>query len=324
MKDLKKLSLVALCSLSLGGLASCGTGSSLKKIGILEYITQDALEQCRNGFVQALKDGGYEEGKNITIDYQNPEAESSNNTTMASKLARESDLVFGIATPSATALKSAVSDTGRNIPILYSAVTDPVSAGLIKSVTDHGNVLGTSDAGPTEKNIEIFTHFTDIKKIGIIYSIGETNSIVQKNEAEAACSKFGLTLVDGGFGQKNELASVLNGLIGKGIQGLFVPTDNAVAASMASIKDTLIDNKIVTVCADKAETANGGSLGYSVDYTDLGKTTGEMAVRLLNGEDINSIPCSLSSSFPLSVNDTFFSSTGITLPDDIPQNATLD
>ncbi len=329
---MKKLNRFALC-LSLAavasfGLASCGN-SSKKTIGILEFITQDALENCRAGFIAKLKENGFVDGENITIDYQNPEANSSTQTTMASKLAKNSDMVFGIATPSAVALKTAVEDADKSIPVLYSAVTNPVNAGLITSVTDHANVVGTSDAGPTAKNIDLFPLFKDgngkdITKIGILYSTAESNSIVQREEAKAECAKLGIELVDGGFADATLLPTTLNAMITNSkIQGLFVPTDNAVASAMASIKETLITNKILSVCADSSETENGGSLGYSVSYTDLGETTGEMAVKLLKGEDISTITCSLSSSFPLTTNADFFTATGITLPTGIPQTATL-
>ncbi|MFA6829487.1 MAG: ABC transporter substrate-binding protein [Bacilli bacterium] len=326
---MKKHVIMSLAALSLVVPMTSCSNSDLYTIGILEYITQDALEAVRNGFVSQLKEKGYEDGKNISIQYQNPEANASTQTTMASKLARECDLVFGIATLSAVALKTAVDDASKDIPVVYSACTDPVGAGLITSVTDHANVIGTSDAGPTKKNIELFTKFKDadnhdIEKIGIIYSTAESNSIVQFHEAQAACSELGITLIDGGFSDSTMINSTVNNLISQGIKGLFVPTDNAAAASMVSIKDSLISNKILTVCADEGETKNGGSLGYSVSYSNLGKTTGDMVASLISGTDIADITCSYSSSFPLVINEDFFTETGIVLPDEIPDNVSMN
>jgi len=191
---------------------------------------------------------------------------------------------------------------------------------LIKSVTDHGNIVGTSDAGPTSKNIALFKEFAGITKIGILYNQAEPNSQVQKKECQKACDDLGLTLVDGGVTASNEIFSSLSGMIGEGIKGLFVPTDNLIASSMQALKETLIENKIVTVCADKASTDKGGTLGYSVDYTLLGKTTGKMAVRILKGEKISSITCSLSDSFPLEINEEFFTKTGLSLPDSLAKD----
>lgn len=326
MKRLMLLALVSSISLMMG-LSACS--SSTKTIGILEYVTQDALELCRTGFVSTLKERGYEDGKNITINYQNPEANSSTQSTMASKLARESSLLFGIATPSAVALKSALEDAGKSTPLLYSACTDPVGAGLITSVSDHANVSGTSDGGPTAKNIDLFERFKDkngnsITKVGILYSSGESNSIVQKNEMKTECNKIGLTMVEGGMADSTLISTTLSGLISQGIQGLFIPTDNAVAAAMSSIKETLTTNKILTICADSLSTTAGGSLGYSVSYKTLGETTGTMAADILDGKEISSITPSYSSSFPLTINQDFFSTTGITLPSDIPESVGMD
>lgn len=326
MKKLTILSFAASCCLTM---SLMGCSSSTKTIGILEFVTQDALELCREGFVSTLKERGYEEGKNITINYQNPEANSSTQATMANKLARESSLLFGIATPSALALKSALEDADKDTPLLYSACTDPISAGLIKSTSEHSNVTGTSDAGPTVKNVDLFTRFVDkdgkeIKKVGILYSSGESNSIVQREEMKSECNKLGLTFLDGGMSDSTVIPSTLNSLISQGMQALFIPTDNSVASAMSSISETLINNKILTVCADSSETSNGGSLGYSVSYKTLGENTGAMAADILDGKSISSITPSYSSSFPLTINQDFFTRTGLTLPEGIPSSVSMD
>jgi len=315
MKKLLTVLSLGVMSCSLLGLTGCG--ETLPQIGILQVVTHDALSSDRQGFIDELKAEGFEDGKNIKINVQIPEGDSTTEKSMATNLATNCDMVFGIGTSSSLALKNAVSDFDKKTPVLYSAVTDPVGAGLIKSVTDHGNVIGTSDAGPTEKNIELFTHFTNIDKIGILYNSAEANSIVQKEECQAACDKFNITMVDGGITAANEISSRLQGMISSGIKGIVIPTDNTVAAAMSSIKETLISSKVIAVCADAAETKNGGALGFSVDYYTLGQTTGKMAAKLLKGDDISSITCSLSDSFPLEINEGFFTSTGIAIPEAI-------
>ena len=320
-KQLTIFGLAAMCS-SLVSLSGCV--NSLKQIGILQVITHDALGADRQGFIDQLEKEGFKDGENISIKLQIPEGDSPTETSMANSLALSSDLVFGIATSSSLALKKAVSDLGASTPVLYSAVTDPVAAGLITSSTDHGNVVGTSDAGPTAKNIDLFTQFSSIDKIGILYNTAEQNSIIQKNEAQAECDVKRITLIDGGVTAQNEIASSLNSMIAQGIKGLFIPTDNTVAAAMVSIKETVIANKIITICADAAATKNGGSLGYSVDYYTLGQTTGKMAAKILNGTDPSTIECSLSDSFPLELNSDFFTATGISVPAAIQAEAEAD
>ena len=315
MKKLNLLLLAGVTATCTMGLSSCG--SDLTQIGILQVATFDALDSCREGFISTLEDAGFVDGENVEFTFQNPEGDSPTQDSMAINLATNCDMVFGISTGSSQALKSAVEDQGKDTPILFSAVTDPVDAGLVTSFTEHENVVGTSDGGPTAENIELFTEFEGIEKIGIIYNSAEPNSIIQKEEAAEACSELGLTLVDGGISSQTEIDTTLQGFVAQGVQGVFIPTDNTIAQAIDGMKDTLEENRLVTVCADSAVTTAGGSLGYSVDYTNLGETTGKMAVKILNGTDISTIPCSKSESFPLTLREDFFNTTGIAVPDSI-------
>jgi putative ABC transport system substrate-binding protein len=320
---MKKQNLVWSClalSVLVSSLASCGN-SSLKTIGILQVGTHDALDLDRQGFIEELETEGFKEGEKVQFVIKNPEGDEPTQQTMAATLVSSCDMVFGIATSSSIDLKSAATDAKKtSLPILFSAVTDPVGAGLVKSFTDHGNVVGTSDAGPTSKNIDLFKEFS-ITKIGILYTKTEDNSIVQFKETQAACAADSIELVDGGINAQSEIQTKLEAMIGQGIKGLFVPTDNLVATTMTALKDTLIKNKIVTVCADKSSTDEGGSLGFSVDYKLLGKTTGKMAAKILNGTDPSTIDCSLADSFPLELNSSFFTATGIIIPESISAQA---
>lgn len=312
MKKLNLLLLAATTLVGTAGLSSCGT--NLTKIGILQVATFDALDHCREGFISGLAAEGFIEGENVEFTIQNPEGDSPTQDSMAINLATNCDMVFGISTGSSLALKNAVADQGKDTPVLFSAVTDPVDAGLVTSFIEHDNIVGTSDGGPTAQNIELFTEFDNIKKIGIIYNSAEPNSVVQKNETAEACDRFGLTLVDGGITSQTEIDSTLQNFVAQGVQGVFIPTDNTLAAAIEGMKDVFETNKLVAVCADSLVTQSGGSLGFSVDYTNLGETTGKMAAKILQGTDITTIPCSKSETFPLSVRPDFFTATGIAIP----------
>lgn len=339
MKKLTTVASLAIVGLGIFSLASCGsttssaaasTTTAKKNIGILQIITHDALGKARQGFVDELAAQGWGTDK-VNINTQIPEGDSSTETSMAANLASSCDLVLGIATSSALALKSAVADLGKNTipatstkdnlgftPVLFTAVTDPVASGLVTSFTDHGNVVGTSDNVPTEKNIELFKDF-GITSIGTIYNTAEQNSQIQVKEAKAACEKFGIAFNDGGVTSTTEIETSLQGLIAKGIKGLFLPTDNMVASAMSNIKDTIVSQKIVTVCADgnMASETNGGSLGFGVNYYTLGQQTGKMAADILNGTAISTISCAVSSAFPLTINHSFFTSAGISIPESV-------
>jgi putative tryptophan/tyrosine transport system substrate-binding protein len=232
---------------------------------------------------------------------------------MATNLALNSSLVIGIATPSALALKTAVEDSGKDVPEVFCSVTDPVQAGLVASFTRHGNIVGTSDAGPTEENLALFNQFS-VSKIGMLYNIAEENSIVQYNEAREASKKLGLELVDGGVSSSADIESELRGMIANGIKGVFIPVDNTVAAAMASIKPIIEENKILAVCGDASEIKNGGSLGYATDYYSLGITTGKMAGQILSGIKAETISCAKSEVYNLYINDAYFKTVSSSLP----------
>lgn len=316
----KHIALIALTSLFLS-LSSCSfssSASSLPRVGILQFVTHDGLNLCRTGFIEGMKNGGYEENKDVEFTIMNPEGDASTQNSMAVNLRDNCQLVCGIATPSALALKTAIEDVNKeNLPLVFCAVTDPAKAGLVKSFTEHANIVGTSDAGPTYKNIELFKKFEGIKKIGILYNLTEPNSIVQFEETKTACQELNLSLVDGGFSSTSELESTLEGMIGQGIKGLFIPVDNTVAAAMASIKEKILEHSVLAVCGDASEIKNGGSLGYATDYYSLGIQTGKIAARILKGEKAETITCEKSEVYNLYINDAYFTQASYKLPDDL-------
>lgn len=320
MKKRNLLFIGAACFSLLG--ASCNsTSEDMPSIGILQLATHDALTYCKDGFIAALEEEGFVDGENVSIEVQNPEGNTSTMATMARNFALSKDLLFGIATNAALSLKTALDDYSKDTPLLFSAVTDPISANLVASFTDHGNVTGTSDAGPTADNIALFQDF-NINKIGVLFNTAESNSQIQFEEAEAAGKELGIEVVGGGITSATQITSKVQGLIAQGIKGIFVPTDNMVAGAISSIKEIAIENDIILVCADESITKNGGSLGYTVDYYILGETTGRMAASILKGEKkVEDIPVSYSDSFPLVINKDFFTEAGIEIPESILEKA---
>jgi putative ABC transport system substrate-binding protein len=299
---------------------SCATGrvdNNFKNVGILQIATHEALDLARKGFIETLNANGFVEGKNINFTIQNPEGDASKQNSIAKSLVLANDLVFGISTGSAQALKSQAIDIEKDLPILFSAVTDPKAAKLVPS-SEYENITGTSDEGDTAKNVSLFSHFNFIKNIACLYNSAESNSQIQKDECKTACANFNLKYVDAGITSATQLKSTLQSLVAKGVNGIFIPTDNMIAENIASIKELAIDNKIVLVCADTSIVKNGGSLGYGVDYFGLGKQTGVIASKILKGEkDAKDIPFEKSSSFSLEINETFFKDSGIELPNDL-------
>ena len=293
---LKRIALVLVSILvSTVGLTSCGTDKIT--IGILKHSTHQALDASEKGFKDYLTENGYGENK-VRYIVQNPEGQTSTEASMARNLVFSSDLLYGIATPAALALKVSLEDYGLTTPTLFTAVTDPISANLVKSFTDHDHITGTSDAGPTKDNIGLFKEF-NIDKVAVLWNTSEPNSLIQKNEAKKACEDFNIDFVDGGVSQSNQISTKLQSFLAQNVKGIFIPTDNLIANSISSIKEFAIENKIIVVCADNLVTMKGGSLGYSLDYEILGRTTGKMAFDILEGKDPKDVPVSLADSFPL-------------------------
>ena len=314
---MKKRLLVIASLAFIGFNTSACESSNVKNVGILQIATHKALDQAREGFIEALEENGFKEGENIKFTIQNPEGDSSKQVSAAKSLVLNSDLVFGISTGSAQALKSSAMDLEKNIPILFSAVTDPNDANLVPS-SEYQNITGTSDEGDTALNVELFTHFSFIDKIACMYNTAESNSQIQKEECKEACSKYNLQYEDAGITSATQISSSFKGLVAKGVKGVFIPTDNMIAENISLLKEIAIENKIVLVCADTTVVDAGGSLGFGVDYKELGKQTGVMAANILNGsKEAKDIPFEKSKSFDLQINEDFFIKSGIELPNEL-------
>ncbi|MCB9498675.1 MAG: ABC transporter substrate-binding protein [Bacillales bacterium] len=287
-KIITVLSLVFTLALSFS-LAGC---TKTTTVGILQLVTHDALDACTTGFEEALADGGFVDGDNIVIEFRNPEADSVALNSYASELVRSCDIVLGIATDAAVALKNARENEGSDIPILFTAVTDPVAAGLVTAldVTDN-NVTGTSDASDVAKQIQMVKKILpNATEIGVLYHSSEVNSQVQATAAQTEATSQNLGFETWTVNEVSELNATLTAISNSDIDALFLPTDNLVASNIQTIADAMIDAGILTVCGEESMTTKGGCVTYSIDYAALGVQTGEMAVEILNGKSVAEIP----------------------------------
>ena len=267
--------------------ANKGTGDQADaektyKIGILQIAEHSALDENRAGFVKALETAGIK----VEIDYKNAQGDVSHALTMAQKMTDEPvDLIFAIGTQAAQAAKQAAKDS--NIPILFSAVTDPVGSELVDSLEKPGaNITGTTDKTPTRAQLELFGKLRkELKTIGVIYNTGETNSESQLKAAQEAAAELGLTIVPVGVTTVNDIPKALETLLAK-TDAMYNLTDNLVAASMELISHTALTEKYIVVQSyiDRTAAAEGILISNGFSYSDLGGQTGEMAVSILNGE----------------------------------------
>ena len=280
------------------------------RIGISQFITHQSLDATREGFVDELAKQGYVEGENIEIDFQNAQGEQRNLKTISQQLAESSDVVLAIATPSAQSL----ANTTQTTPVIFSAVTDPVSAKLVES-REHpgGNVTGTSD----QSSDAISTQINLIKKvlpkaksIGILYTQSEPNSVVQKDEAKRLLEEKGFTVVEKTILDSNNVKAAAESLMTE-VDMVFVPTDNIISSTMETVKQVSIKHKVPVFGGSTEMIAVGGLYNYGTNYEELGRQTARMLVRVLKGEKPENIAVELPEKLELHTNQEMADSLGI-------------
>ena len=312
MKYICSLLLITFSLLSL----SCGSNAGKIKIGILQLVEHDALDASYRGFVDGLKEAGYEDGKNIIIDYQNAQGEQANCITIGQKFINDkSDLILAIATPAA----QAVANMTKDIPILITAVTDPADSKLVNdNNAPGGNVTGTSDLTPVESQIELLTEITpNVKTVGLLYCSSEQNSVFQINMAKRKLDSMGIKHIDLTVSNPNEIQQVLQSAIGK-VEAVYTPTDNMIAAGMATVALVAEPAKLPVVCGEGGMTKLGGTATYGISYYELGKLTSSQAVSILKGEkNPAEMPIEYLQKFDLIVNTNMVESIGLTIPESL-------
>ena len=280
------------------------------RIGISQFITHQSLDATREGFVDELAKQGYVEGKNIEIDLQNAQGEQRNLKTISQQLAESSDVVLAIATPSAQSL----ANTTQTTPVIFSAVTDPISAKLVES-REHprGNVTGTSD----QSSDAISTQINLIKKvlpkaktIGILYTQSEPNSVVQKDEAKRLLEEKGFTVVEKTILDSNNVKAAAESLMAE-VDMVFVPTDNIISSTMETVKQVSIKHKVPVFGGSTEMIAVGGLYNYGTNYEELGRQTARMLIRVLKGEKPENIAVELPEKLELHTNKEMADALGI-------------
>nr|WP_172619664.1 ABC transporter substrate-binding protein [Paenibacillus alvei] len=339
MKSRRHLVLAAIMSLLMLFAAACGNGGAANnstsegsggatgsaegkkvKIGITQVVNHASLDEAYKGFVQALKDNGYVEGENLVLDYQNAQGDQTNAATIAQKFATGGvDLILGIG----TSVSQAAAKETKNIPVLFTAVTDPVGAGLVQSMESPGsNVTGTTDLHPEaiSKLMEfIKDNVKNIASVGIIANEGEQNTVVNVQKAEEALTKLGLSVVKAPVTNSSEVKQAAESLIGK-VQAIYVPSDNTVVSALNSVIGVGNDNKIPVFVAEKDSVKNGGVASFGFEYFDLGYTTGKMAVEILkDGKKPADVPARIPESLDLALNMKAAAAQGFDVSDAMKQ-----
>ncbi|MBO5300622.1 MAG: ABC transporter substrate-binding protein [Peptococcaceae bacterium] len=284
-KSLKKYFVIFLiAALVCGMLTGCGGGNDkeMYKIGIVQLVSHGAGEAAADGFKQALLDSGLVEGETVTFIEQNGQNEQSNLESIAqSFISEDVDLICAVSTSTAQVMAAATDE----IPIVGTAITNYEETRLVESNEAPGyNVTGTSDQNPIDKQGELLLDLVpDAKNVGIVYNASEVNSQLQVAHMTAYMQSRNVTVVESTFADINHMQQATQALVGK-VDAIYLPTDNAVASSMAQVVTVAEEAKLPVICGAITQVEGGGIATYGIDYYKLGYQSGEMALKILNGE----------------------------------------
>lgn len=301
-------------------IVSAPAAEKVYTVGISQIVEHPALDSCRKGFVDELKEHGYVLGKNLNIDYKNAQNNRATSGQIARKFVGDKvDLILSISTPSSQDAAAAT----KEIPILISAVTDPVVAGLVKSLDKPGtNVSGATDRSPVARQLDLIAEILPkAKRLGTIYNPGEVNSVASVKEIKAEATKRGMEVVEAPAASSSAVKMAAESLVGK-VDLIHVPTDNTVVLAFESVVKVCRDNKIPLFAADVDSVARGAIAALAVDYYKLGRQTGAMAAKVLAGKaKVSEMPVEFQKDLLLHVNPKAAAAMGVNLPESIMKRA---
>ncbi|MGB3367903.1 MAG: ABC transporter substrate-binding protein [Acidaminobacteraceae bacterium] len=305
--------LMTACSSQTAVNETVGAGEEMITIGVMQIVEHPALDAAREGFVEGLNSEGFE-GK-VKFINKNAQGDMATAQLIAGGFVDDKvDMIYAIATPTAQAAFNAT----KEIPIMISAVTDPVAAGLVKSNEIPGtNVSGTSDEAPIDLQLQLLKDLgVEAKTIGFIYSTSEKNSEVQLEMLKIEAAKVGVTVEAMGITSLTEIEQGLDVLLDK-VDVLYTPTDNMVASAIQLVTSKAL-NKLVPVLGAEVAHVEGGALATcGVDYFELGRQTGIMAAKVLNGEDISTLAIQKAQNPEITINRTTADALGLTISDEL-------
>ncbi|HWT29930.1 MAG TPA: ABC transporter substrate-binding protein [Propylenella sp.] len=292
-----------------------GTGSAAaepKTVAITAIVEHPALDAVRDGIIKGLADAGYAEGTDVTFTYETAQG----NPATAAQIARqfvgdEPAAIVAISTPSAQAVAAATKD----IPVIFSAVTDPVAAQLVTSIDQPGgNVTGVSDMAPIGDHVALIREITpDVKRLGVLYNPGEANSVSSVEALKTAASAAAIEIVEGPANKSADVQAAARSLVGK-VDAIYVPTDNTIVSALESAVGVANEAKLPLYAGDTDSVARGALAAVGFNYFDVGVQTAALVDQVLKGESPGNIPVVFASGTDLQVNKKTADAIGLTLP----------
>ena len=297
-----------------------GAAAQTKNVAITAIVEHPALDAVRDGIKKGLADLGYQEGAGVAFSYETAQG----NPTTAAQIARQfvgdqPDVIVAISTPSAQTVAAATTD----IPLVFSAVTDPLAAGLVQSAeAPGGNVTGVSDMAPIGDHIALIQEIApNVKRLGVLYNPGEANSVSSLAAVHQEAGAVGIEVVEAPATKSADVQAAARSLVGK-VDAIYVPTDNTIVSALESALGVASEAKLPLFAADTDSVARGALAAVGFNYFDVGVQTAALVDQVLKGEDPGSIPVVFASGTDLHVNKATAAAIGITLPQAVLDRAT--
>ena len=291
-----------------------------KHVAITQIVEHPALDACRKGVKDELAAAGFEAGKNLKWSFESAQGAPATAAQIAKKFAGENpDVVVGIATPSAQALAS----SARDIQQVFSAVTDPVGAKLVKSMdkANGGNITGVSDLSPIDSHMALIKSIVPkAKNVGVIFNPGEANSVTLVDLVKKFAPNHGMKVIEAGSPKSSDVLAAARSLVGK-VDVIYVPTDNTVVSAFEAVIKVATEAKIPVISADTDSVKRGAVAAQGFNYYDLGRQTGKMVVAILKGKKAGDIQPQGVSKTELYVNPESAKLMGVTLSDELVKSA---
>lgn len=306
-------------ALALAAVCAAPALAADKTVMATSIVEHPALDAVRDGTRDELKAEGFDAGKNFKWEFQSAQGNAGTAGQIAKKFVGENpDVIVAIGTPSAQPLVAST----KTIPIVYSAIADPIAAQLVKDWGPSGtNVTGLSHMLDPVKQVEIIKKVVpNAKRVGIVYNPGESNSVSALNAIKVVLEKQGMTLVEAASPRSVDVAPAAKSLIGK-VDLIYTTTDNVVVSTFESLAKVCNDAKIPLIASDTGSVKRGAVAALGVNFYDLGRQTGKIVVRILKGEKPGDIPSSTSKNLELYVNTAAAQKQGVTLSPEFIKSA---
>lgn len=313
---MRRYLVLAAASLLMSGSAIAQEAAKVAVTAIVEHPSLDAV---RDGVRDGLIEAGYKEGENLEFIYESAQGNPATAAQIAREFAGSSpDVIVPIATPSAQAAAGA----SRTIPIVFSAVTDPVAAGLVASNEAPGaNVTGVSDLTPVADHIALIKELVpEVKSVGFVYNPGEANSVALLDMFKAAAEEQGVAIVEAMANRTADVQNAARSLVGK-VEAMYVPTDNTVVSAFEAIVGVADENDLPLISGDTDSVSRGALAAVGFDYYQVGLQTAEVVLRVLKGENAGEIPVTFASGSDLVVNKKAAEAQGVELPEALLERA---